>query len=225
MGRDHFPNLPVGAGMGFSKDVLLLDDCEGTFNYIISGTGGDDVHAYATAAAFTGTYGMHLRTRTTAAAQFDIVTAQKLMSYPESGLLVGRWRVATPAVAPCGQITLELMIDNGAQIYYGAILLMPATGVVNYVNAAGAGVAIPAAAFTFVAGTYYLVELQINCRTRRYISALINGTRVNLSALDLYNPAASAGRGSMLLVQVVAAGAAPAAVYLDNLYVGESLES
>jgi len=82
MPRDFFGNYPIVAGLGFSRDIKVLDDCEGTFTWTVGGTGGDDVHEFLAAAAWQGTYGMHLKTRTTDTDEDDALAVQKLFDFP-----------------------------------------------------------------------------------------------------------------------------------------------
>jgi len=84
MPRDFFGNYPIVAGLGFSRDIKVLDDCEGTFTWTVGGTGGDDVHEFLAAAAWQGTYGMHLKTRTTDTDEDDALAVQKLFDFPVS---------------------------------------------------------------------------------------------------------------------------------------------
>lgn len=223
--RDFFGNLPIVAGMGFMRGVMLLDDCEGTFTYVISGTGGDDVHEYLAAAAWQGTYGLHLKTRTTNTANADVVTAQKLFDFPATGLLVARLRVTPLVVARCGSILVTLAIDDGAQQYTATLALLVSTGAVSYLNSAAGYTAITALATTFTAGQWYTVELAINAKEAKYQHVRFNGLAADLSTLDLYNPAATAGRCAQLGLSAVATAAGPAEIYADNLVVHEFPEA
>lgn len=225
MGRDHFPNIPIGAGMGFSKGVLLLEDCEGTFTWTVAGTGGDDVHAFATTAAWQGTYGMHLRTRTTLAAADDDLTVTKLMPMPESGLLVARLRIASPDPTAVKSVQIALLANAGANSYVGQLKFAPNTPTVEYVNAAGALVDLPTLATICPADAFQVVELALDVLTMQYIYVLVNGVRVDLAAVPLWDIGAVAARYSYISILVEAIGAAPATLYADNIYVGEYLES
>jgi hypothetical protein len=225
MGQDHFPNLPVGDGMGFSRGVMLLDDCEGTFTYIVGGTGGDDVHEYLAAAAFTGTNGLHLKTRTTAAAAGDIVTIYKYHSIPESGLLVIRARLASPDLTKVKSIQLGSVINSGAETYQALLKHSPNTPKTEYQTTAAAFVAIATMALPTVASAFIDFELVIDCLAKQYISVTWNGIRAKLPGIPLWDVGAAVARYGCLILSVEAIGAAAAEIYADNLYIGEHLES
>jgi hypothetical protein len=223
--RDHFGVLPIVAGMGFMRGIMLLDDCEGTFTYTVAGTGGDDVHEYLAAAAWQGAYGLHLKTRVTGAAADDVLMVTKQMDYPASGLLVARARLAPVAVAAIKEIGLRLVIDDGTTIHQAIFSLFPATSLTKYLNAAGTYTEITPMAMTYLGSQWYTTELAIDCLAKTYRHGRTNGLTADLSSAALYSPGASSSRGVQLTLAVVAAGAAAAEIYADNLYVGEYLEA
>lgn len=225
MSQDYFGNLPIVAGMAFSRTVLLLDDCEGTFTYAVTGTGGDDVHEYLAAAAFSGTAGLHLKTRTTLAAADDYVSAQKLLSYPETGLLVARLRLAAVDLSLHQQIDIVVGEDDGTHQYAGQLNVIDTSGDTSYVDAAGAAQAIAAIAPPTLDSQWLTVELAIDCKTHTYLHALVNGTRVSLAGIPLHDLGATSGRASWFILSITTAGAAPCELYASHLYVGENLES
>jgi len=225
MSRDYFGNLPVVAGMAFSRDILLLDDCEGTFTWQTAGTGGDDVHEYLAAAAYAGTAGLHLKTRTTDAAENDLLLAQKWFGYPETGLLVARAKIASPSWAAVKAINFIAVHGDGARNYNGQLKYTPATGVVAYANAAGVATAIAALAHLELEYQFTTWELVIDCRTHQYLSVAINGLRASLVGVALWDSAAATQRYAGLALSLTTSGAAPAELYASHIYAGENLEA
>jgi len=223
--RDYFGNLPIVSSMGFMRGIMVLDDCEGTMTWIVTGTGGDDVHAYETAAAWQGEKGLHLKTRTTATAQDDWVHLQKIFDHPASGLLVARLRLCTPDAAKTKSIIVTLRDDDGSQQYAAAIMLAPATNKIYYLNSAGAYVELTAIPQTFANYNWYTLELAADCRTHKYLHVRFNGLSADLSAQAMYNDAATSGRSAQLRLLVTAAVTGPGEAYMDNIYVGEYLEA
>ena len=196
MSRDYFGNYPIVAGLGFSRDVLLLDDCEGTMTWEVSGTGGDDVHEYLAAAAWQGTYGMHLKTRTTGTTVDDYVLAQKLFDWPSTNLLVARLRVTPVVVANTKGITITLAADDGSDGYTGAIKLAPDGSKVYYSNSAGSWVELTDLAMTYYALHWLTVELALDLKAHTYRHLRFNGWETDLSTLSLKAAGASASRGA-----------------------------
>ena len=225
MPRDFFGNYPIVAGLGFSRDVLLLDDCEGTMTWEVGGTGGDDVHEYLAAAAWQGTYGMHLKTRTTGTTVDDYVIAQKLFDWPATDLLVARLRVTPVVVANTKGITITLAADDGSDGYTGAIKLAPAGSKVYYYNSAGAYVELTDLAMTYYALHWLTAELAIDLKAHTYLHVRLNGQEVDLSTSSLQAAGASASRGAYLQLAAIASAAGPGELYADNIVVHQIPEA
>jgi len=222
--RDNLGN-PVWSGKPeFARGVLALDDCEGTFTYENSGTGGDDVHEYATAAAFTGLRGLRMKTRTTSAAADDTLACYKWIGMPESGLIVIRAKIALVAVAPVKSIGIDIRPNNGARQYLATLKSSPNTPKVEYRTTAGAFVEIATMAYNSLALAFIDYEIVIDCRTMTYLSVAWNGIRADLKTIPLENVGAVAARQAAFGIDLYAIGAAPAEVYLDNIYIGEYLD-
>lgn len=221
MSRDWFGTIPVVDGLGFARGIMVLDDMEGTMTWVVAGTGGDDVHALAAAAAFQGTYGLSLATRVTAAAEDDYVQVVKQFGYPESGLLVARCKILGVDVSAIKTARLNLQWSDGIRLYSASVHLMMSAGTCQYLAAAGTYTAIAGLAMTFTDAAWYTFELAVDCRTNEYVHAFCNGERVDLSDIAVYDTGADTAQRALVGIAVYAAGAASAAIYVDNVYVGE----
>lgn len=224
MGRDHLGQFQMGSDLAFARGVLLLEDCEGTFNWIASGTGGDDVHAFATAAAFMGGHGMQLKTRTTGTSPNDILTASKNFSFPESGLLVARCRLAMVQQAAIKYVGFRVGFCAGAEVYQARLKHTPATPKVEYQEAGGADVPVAGMGFVTLDGAFCTLELVVDCLANKYVSLAWNGVRADLAGVALFDGGAASIRYAYVALDVVTVGAAPAEMYVDSVYVGEFLD-
>ena len=222
--RDHLGNFMVAGNLGFARGVLLLEDCEGTFTWGVSGTGGDDVHEFAAAAAFMGTKGMRLKTRTTGAAAADNLAVEKAFGFPESGLLVCRLRVCPVGVAAFDYIQILLDVSAGVTGYGGCVQLDVAAGKVYYQAAGGGFVEMAGLAAPVLEGAFMGVELAVDLLANRYLSCMVNGLRADLSGVGMVSGGAVAYRFARLGVTIATVGAAPCELYVDSAYVGEFLD-
>jgi len=225
MPRDYFGNYPIVSGLGFSRDVLLLDDCEGTCAWTKNAIDANATVTFETAAAFTGTYGLQLYSGDATPELGDTVTATRSLSYPEVGLLVARCRLAIPTLATLAYLDLILQAWDGAHEYYGTLRLDPNTPETSYVGADGNWHALADLAYTPYAGAWMTLELALDVAAKRYLHAIYGGTKVDLSALDLYDAGAQSPRMSQVQLQVTTAGAAATTAYADNIYVGQIPEA
>ncbi len=219
--RDHLGNAMVSSNLGFARGVLLLEDCEGTCNWVVSGTGGDDVHAFAAAAAFGGVNGLRIKTRTTGAAEGDGLMLSRRVSWPESGLLVVRWRYAMVNVSAFNYVYFTVMLANGGQGYEFTIQHRGGNDKVYYL--AGSGFFVELADLSFVAGDgqWSTGEMVLDLQVMEWLEVMVNGVRADLAGEGSRAQGASAGRYVELEVGVVTAGAAPCDLYLDDLSVTE----
>jgi hypothetical protein len=221
MPRDFLPGFNVASNMGFAKGVLLLEDCEGTFNWIVDGTGGDDVHAFATAAAFMGTNGMQLKTRATNPAEDDNLCVKKWVGFPESGLLVVRMRLCMVDVSAFGSVQLWGEVADGETAYAWEFWIMPGMGHCYYHSAAGPLVAIDGLDAMPVDASWFLVEAVLDLKAMEYVSLTVNGVRADLAGLAIVTGEAATERYNCVAITIATAGAAPCELYADHIYVGE----
>jgi hypothetical protein len=223
--RDFLPGFNVGSDMGFARGVLLLEDCEGAFTWSIIGTGGDDVHTFAAAAAFMGAYGMQLKTRTTNPAENDYVEAYKFMGFPESKLVVVRLRWASPDLTKVKSFVVDLYLRDGATTWQASLRFDTVNHLVKYLNAAGGSTTIVGMGWTEYPLQFVTAELVIDANAMEYLSVMANGVRAELPDQGLYEVGAETYRACDVGLTVTAAGAAPAEVYVDSVYVGEFLSA
>ena len=221
--RDNLGNPLSSSRPEFARGVLLLEDCEGANNWIFSGTGGDDVHAFAATAAFTGGFGLHLATRTTGTAPADSLTALRWVGFPESGLLVLRAKIKSPDISDTAPLVLTAQIYNGTRMYVAEIHYSAATGTCEYVNGALANINLPALAQVIEDQQWVTFEMVVNVRTFEYITVTINGLAADLDGIAIGDVAATTARALAVGVGVTSAAAAVAEIDADNMYAGEFL--
>lgn len=221
MSRDHIGSFNVSSGLSFARGILLLDDCEGTCNYIKSGTGADPVVDFAAAAAFIGTNGLRIQTRSTTPAQYDIASATKLISLPGSDYVLWRMMCMFPDVSLVEQVALRMYVYYLTNIWQAELRFTPNTPVMQYVNSAGAAANITALSKGVQDNQWFDIELAIDLGKLTYLSARYNGSEADLSAFALYDTGNSALSTLKLNVEIGSAGAAQATAYFDQIYCGE----
>jgi hypothetical protein len=221
--RDNLGNPQFSGRPEFSRGILLLDDCEGTCNWVASGTGANYSATYDTAAALTGLKGLKLATRPLTPAADDECVATRLMSYPESGMLVFRCAATSTDLTKVKSIGILLQVKNGTNAYYANLLWSPTTGHVTYLDAAGAEIEIPALETLSESLAFLQIEIVVDALAMQYIEVAFNGRRASLAGIGLYDAGAFPGRDVALQIQVIAVGADPAIAYVDNIYCGEYL--
>jgi len=219
--RDHQGMFNVASDLNFARGILLLDDCDGTCNYEKSGTGADYVVDYNSAAAFIGTNGLRLQTRSTDPAQYDIVSAYKKIGLPQSKYLKFRTMCMFPDVSLVQQLAVRIYTDYLTDVWLGELRFTPNTPVMQYVNAAAAATAITEMALKVKDNQWFDMELAIDIAAAEYLSARFNGVEKDMSGLGLYDSDDTTYSTIQLTLEIGSAGAAQATAYFDQLYCGE----
>lgn len=206
----------------FSRDVLWLDDCKGTFKYLETGTGGDDVHTYDTTGSFFSTNGIHLVTRTTATADGDVLRIGRKLSFPVGGELYLRARLGVGDVSLLELIHIGVLIHDGAKEYMAGLTYKPNVPSLSYDNAASGLTAIPAGAHQLGDWQQSIIELAVDVANKKYLAAMWLGTEMSLVDLAIEEVGASGVRQVEFFLDIEASSAAAASLFADSVYVGSS---
>jgi len=222
--RDFLGNPLQSAFPQFDPGVLLLDDCDGTFAWVPTGTGGDDVHEYATAAALHGARGLRLKNRTASAAASDYLTVTRKVNQPESKLLVMRVRVA--AVDKTKLSSFWIGINERSAFFHYAYKLK---WVVNahwlyYWKSDGSWGAVAGAEFPEDDGVWIDLQLVLDVGKKSYHAVVANGYRVGMVGYAGQNLGVASGRQVDVSMGIVNAINSPGEVYVDLIYVGSHLD-
>lgn len=208
----------------FSRGIALLEDCEGTFLWTEAGTGGDDVHQFATAAAYHGTNGMELITRTTDTADGDLLSVKRYLGALKAGRLVARGLVGFPDVSDCQAFRVEILMTDGTDIWQAKIAFAPNTPQGGYYDSANSFTAVAGFAVGLSDGFWAQWEVVIDTMAMEYISMRWCGVEQSLAGLGLYDSGNSDSRVVSIDLEIEAAIAAPCTVYQDSIFVGEQEE-
>ena len=218
------PTLHGRGGLEFNRRILLLEDCEGYFIWVASGTGGDDLHAYASSAAYFGGKGINLATRTTSAADGDNVAITRLLTWPEGSLLVVRGMMSFVDQSDCEFAGVTITECDGASKYqYG--FRGGRTGLKwEYIDAAGNYVEVSSQVFQVTDKGWIRFELQVDLTKHEYVSSRWGGRHLDMDGIGYNLVGADTERLVRITLHVEAAGAASAQIFWDAIYVGERVE-
>lgn len=215
---------PPGSSPGnwlYDHRICLVDDCTGTFDYSVSGTGGDDVHTYAANTAWYGAAGAVIKTRVTGAADGDQITIEKSVSPPIGDKLVFKIRITSDDVSAIDHAKLWIKYYDGAKQYAFQLRWRPNTPDWSYYNSAAGQTALTIGTGTPLDYEWFNVELQMDLSTHQYIKAVINGQEQDLTEIDCYEVGAATNRMLNFSIYLEANAGAPADLQFDMLYLGE----
>lgn len=204
----------------FSREVLWLDDCKGSFKYVATGTGGDDVHTYDGTGSFFSTNGIHLVTRTTDTADGDNLKISRKLSYPVGCDLYTRLRIGVADVSLLELFEFGINLHTGSREFQAGLQYKPNVPSMSYHNGAGTKTALATLAHQMDDWQQSIIEFSICLTDTKYLSALFLGTEVDMSAMAFQDVGASALRMCEFWINIETAGAAAAAIFGDSVYVG-----
>lgn len=219
--RDHFGNNMLSSNLEFAKGIKILDDCEGTCNWIVSGTDANKTVTYETVAAWSGTNGLQLFTGDADSEEFDQVTAKKYVDKSETGLLVYRAKIGVPDISKVYTISLGLRLRTGSKSYLFLLGYFPNTPNALYITTGPSYVEVDGSDFAIVDNMWGTMELVVDCLAKQYISCNIFGHEVSLAGIDSYDEGANTGELIEFYLSVGCTAEAPATLYADNIYLGE----
>lgn len=219
--RDHFGNNMLSSDLAFAKGIKILDDCEGTCNWLKSADDANATVTYETVAAWTGTKGLQLYSGNDSAAANDEVQAYKLCDLSESGIIVFRSKICMPDVSEVDQLIIDIIIYDGTKIYTGQLLYKPNEPKVYYLNSAGTFTEITEMAFGSTDGCWFTMELVIDQLAKQYIQVSCFGITVDLSGVDMLDGGATTDHYMAFSIRTWATAEAPSTIYADSIYLGE----
>lgn len=223
MSLEHFGEFNVTGDMQLARGMLLLDDCEGTLLWTISGTGADFAGTFETGAAFHGTKGLQLVTRVTDPADNDVCKALRYLAYPAAKLVVGRVLIGVPDVSVVRYIEFDLHTFDGSKEYQASVIWRPNTPRMEFKNSAGNNETLAGYGQAFPDGAWTTFAFGFEVDTMKYLFAELNGIRKDLSAEGIYEVGASSDRCVTMSITLVTIGAALATAYFDSIYCGQYL--
>lgn len=223
MTRDFLGDYRVSADLTFAKGVLLLDQCGNTLPWYIYGDGTDFDIAIKREAAFFGNHGIRLRTKATTPAENNIVTARRMIPFPETNLLVYRLLINTPEVAKTKAIFIRADFNDGSRAYAAALKWLPNGPYLQYLNAVGNYETIQGYDQDASDEAWISIEVVVKLATHEYVSCTFNGIKTSLKDLGIYDEAAVNNIYHYFEIGNIANAAYQSEIYFDSVYIGEFL--
>lgn len=221
MGQEYIRSGIVAGDNQRGLGLLYYDDFEGLLGFSAAGDGSDYVVEHDNTVAFMGSQSLHLKTRTTGAADDDEVSATREMCISPHGIFLWRCYFMCPDVSDCKGLRFELNVYDGTANRQGYIYLYPSSGEVCYLNSAGGVTELTDMAHALVDNAWNLFQFKLNFKKYRYNSVSLNNLHHDFDDIKLRNAGASTSLYAGATVKLIATSAAPAEAYIDNLIIRE----
>ena len=221
MPKDYVRSKQIGAPPDYKREVLLMDDFDGSMNWSVSGTGAGYGAEHIEDAAYFGEKGLHLYTRPADCAVGDICTIEKYIDYPITDLLVFRARIGIPVLDTVGTFLMVLDIYDGTTRNQAVIRYEPFYRYMYYLDISGEFLKIDGYRQYLEDGFWTTFEYAIDCSTKEYIYVLFNGIKTDLTGIRFDVIGATTSKRAELWIRVTTRLEEQTSLYLDALYAGE----
>jgi hypothetical protein len=219
--RDFFRNEHVKTNMAMARGIRLLETFEGAYYWTADGTGGDVTIGQAAGAAWTGAYGISIKTRTTGAAADDVTRINRFFDRPQTNLLIARAMMTSPDWSKVKYASMALRYKSVSGDWASALRYTPATGYWAYKDSAGAYQTIALLSGLKTNGSWMCIEYAINVSLWQYLWAATKGKYFSLANIDFESEGGGTTSEMQMYFSVTAIGASPATLYVDDVLVTE----
>lgn len=221
MGKEYEREITVLGSVPNLGPVLLFDDMESLFKWTEAGTMGDSVFEKIATVAFNGSASLHMKTRTTGAAENDEISGYR-MAFMRPGK---RYRLEClfrpDAVAQSKYVYFEPKIWDGTNYHLLRVRWDEAGAKWQYTDAVPSWQDIPGGAQDLLADQFGRLLLEWDQEKKEYIRLISGGLEVDMSGLSYASSASGAAQALRLDIGMTAGATPPGEVYFDDVLVLE----
>jgi hypothetical protein len=204
--------------------TIFYDNCDGTFDYVVTGTGADFAAAYVTTYALSNLKSLLAQTKLTTPAVADYVDVAKNLWLPPTKLV--RLQLAFRLISASTGITIQWGIKwyDGVNVNTAHLRVDRSTLLTQYYNAAGSWTTITGPTCPPDPYTWSYYDLVADFTKNEYVRMTASHVPVSLAGTPV-NSSAGATRPKCILGLIVTAGAAVRAecAFSQILLTGENL--
>lgn len=221
MSREYTRRLTILGQLPIAGSVVFSDDFEDTLKWTKIDGIGDSIFELDPTIAKQGSQSLHMKTRTTGAAQNDKIRANHYSHLLPSKIMTFIATFYCPNYLPMDYTQFDFFWYDGTNLNRGRVSYHPATPGWELVDSSRSPIAIPTLAVPLSVNTFHILILKINFTTGKYLSIQVDHLLVDLSTYTLEID--TNNNDSVLQKQIIlnTAGATPCEIYLDQISVHE----
>jgi len=205
----------------FNKSVIFQDNCNGTFNYIISGSGAGYNAEYSTAAALNKTNGIKLYTRAVGAQATDYVRIDKYVEALHRRALEYYIRFKIVDITLTESVRFGYSIYDGSRAYVCRIHIVSNTGQIGIYSTAGTPAILTGVDTKIITGQINTAILRVNAISKKYIDLTFNGVKYDLSSYTFADIGASTDNYAKITIVAYNSTTTQQFVYCDAVKVSD----
>lgn len=221
MGKEYTREILVLGQVPHLGPVALYDDIEDYLKWIKANGVGDSVLEKSQTLVYNGDYGLHIKSRTTAAAEDDFVSGYRLL-YQRPGRRYRFECLFVPdAIAAVKLIYFKLLISDGVLQHQVFVSMDRASGKWTYKSSGGGTADFPGGDQALVADSYHRVLFEWDESKKQITRLVCDGLELSGLELDYYTTASAAAVSMRVDVGLQAGASPPGEIYVDDVLVLE----
>ncbi|MBA7710392.1 hypothetical protein ES703_119334 [subsurface metagenome] len=200
---------------------FVLDDFSGLLKWIKEYGTGDSVFELDATLAYKSNQSLHMKTRTTDAAQNDMISASRSLFVGKSKTLSVAIPFYLPALDTQNYIQFSFQWTDGAKCHSCDLRYYPSTPDWRANTASGTYTPIVGSDVSLYTSTWHMMVLKADFITGKYISLQLDHLLLDLSALPLYVFTSSTDVRLQVSFMIITSGAAPTEISLGEVLISE----
>lgn len=221
MSREYTRAHSIFGFLPFTGAVIVSDDFEGRLKYNKVDGAGDSVFEIDPSDSLSGDNSLLLKTRTTAAAEDDEISASRFVHLLPDKIVAFETVFTYPVVASLKSIGFRLFFYDGTIQHTALIQYLPNTPIWQYYNSSGSYSNITNSGLTLNVDTWHRVLLKVNFATDKFLSLHVDHLSFDLSAFALRTAGSAWNLALDHLVTICTSGAAPTQASIDRSIIYE----
>ncbi|GAH66956.1 unnamed protein product, partial [marine sediment metagenome] len=186
MSKEYVRSTLILGHLPIAGSVVLVDGFENLLKWTKKAGAGDSIFELDPTIAKIGNQSLHMKTRTTDAAENDQIGALWSGHLLPSKVLTFIFSFYYPAYLPIDNILLEMIHNDGTNDHGPQLQYNPNVPSLTYRNTTPAHIEIPDLALTFDEDCWHTIQMKVNYNTGKYISIQVDHVFVDLSGLSYY---------------------------------------
>ena len=181
MGKEYRRDLYGIVASEPALSIVYDDDIEDTLKWTGSGHGADWTVEKSTAMVFEKTYSLHLKTRATAPAAYDVVYANRLVFLPTLDVIKFSVYFNLVNHTYTAGFVISLMNYNGTKALQSSIRYSPGSPAFEILNSAGAYETITELSKKAHQDAWHHISFAANFTTKKYLSATLDNNHLDFT--------------------------------------------
>lgn len=221
MAKEYSRSQTILGLLPISGSIILHDDFSGPLQWT-KGVGlGDAIFELSPSISKHGKQSLHLKTRTTDAANGDEVRAVRYLHLLPSKVLSFLSSFRCTDFSKILHIMFSFEWYDGASTHICHLKFSPGTPKWEYYDSATAYQIIAGLGVALYDDAWHNLQLVVNFATDKYISFRLDHLLADLSAIAFYSGAPAADSMLMATIEVKTNSASPAEIFIDDIMINE----